>query len=72
MALSNLTPSQKEDLAVSLAVLLVHDSGKTVDSASIAAVTKAAGLQVQPYWGALFGKFLAGRDLDELLLKPGA
>ena len=35
------------------------------------AVITASGNQVQPYWGNLISSFVAGKDLDEFLLKPG-
>jgi large subunit ribosomal protein LP1 len=69
---SKYSDAQKEDLAVSLAVLALHDGGVEVTAESIGAIVAAAGVTVAPYWGSLFTKFVAGRNLDDLLLKPGA
>jgi len=35
------------------------------------AIITASGNEVQPYWGNLISSFVAGKDLDEFLLKPG-
>jgi ribosomal protein L12E/L44/L45/RPP1/RPP2 len=35
------------------------------------ALITASGNEVQPYWGNLISTFVAGKDLDEFLLKPG-
>ena len=31
----------------------------------------ASGNEVQAYWGSLIATFAEGKDLDELLIKPG-
>lgn len=71
MAFSGYSDAAKEDLAVSLAVLVLHDSGVEVTADNINAVIAAAGVTVAPYWGSLYAKILAGRSIDDLLLKPG-
>ncbi len=71
MSLS-LSASDKEDLAVSLAVLALHDGGVEVSAANISAILEAAGVTVAGYWPAIFAKVLGSRNIDDLLLKPGA
>mmetsp|Transcript_99179 Transcript_99179/g.137773 ORF Transcript_99179/g.137773 Transcript_99179/m.137773 type:complete len:120 (+) Transcript_99179:45-404(+) len=63
--------AQKEDMAVSLAVLLIKDAGKDLTKENLDTVVGAAGIKVQAYWSALFSKLLTDKDLDEILLKPG-
>jgi large subunit ribosomal protein LP1 len=72
MSLTGLSDAAKEDLIVSLAVLALHDGGVEVNADNINAIVKASGNSVQSYWGALYSKLVAGRDVDELLMKPGA
>jgi large subunit ribosomal protein LP1 len=72
MAFANYSQQAKEDLAVSLSVLLLGDGGAEISAANINAVLAAAGVTgVKPYWGMLFAKIMAGRNLDDMLLKPG-
>jgi large subunit ribosomal protein LP1 len=71
MSFSGLSDAAKEDMAVSLAVLILHDSGNAVTADAINAIVSAAGVTVAPYWGSLMSKFIAGRNIDDLLLKPG-
>ena len=72
MAFSGLTGSAKEDLVVSLAILALHDGGVAVSADNINSIVSASGNTVAGYWGALYSKVLAGRNIDDLLLKPGA
>ena len=72
MAFSGVTGSAKEDLVVSLAILALHDGGVAVSADNINAIVSASGNTVAGYWGALYSKVLAGRNIDDLLLKPGA
>ena len=39
---------------------------------AIKAITAAAGVEVEPYWPALFEKFLAGKDIGEMLSNVGS
>lgn len=71
MAFSQLTDSQKEDMIVSLSCLVLHGSGKPVDAEGIKAIVEATGHEVAGYWPSLMAKFLAEKDIDELLMKPG-
>jgi large subunit ribosomal protein LP1 len=71
MAFANLSDSAKEDMAVSLAVLALHDGGVEVSAENISAILAAAGVTVAPYWAPIFAKILGSRKIDDLLLKPG-
>eukprot|EP01094_Clydonella_sp_ATCC50884_P018860 TRINITY_DN356_c0_g1_i1.p2 TRINITY_DN356_c0_g1~~TRINITY_DN356_c0_g1_i1.p2 ORF type:complete len:116 (+),score=35.28 TRINITY_DN356_c0_g1_i1:42-389(+) len=64
-------PTNVNELAVTFASLILHDDGIEITADKIAAVTKAAGLSVQPVWARLFSKALAGKDLDDLILNAG-
>eukprot|EP01084_Bolivina_argentea_P310603 537511_1 len=69
--MNNLTDAQKEDLLVGLATLVLHDGGLEVTSDSLMSVITASGNKVQAYWGGLVAKALAGKDLDDVIMKPG-
>ena len=72
MAFANYSQDAKADLAVSFATLILGDAGLEVSADNINALIKAAGVEgVKPYMGMLFAKILAGRNLDDMLLKPG-
>ena len=64
--------SDKEDMVVSLAILALHDGGVEVSSTKIGELVEATGNTVAGYWGSLYAKMLAGRSIDDLLMKPGA
>ena len=73
MAFASLSQSDKNDLAVSLAVLLLNDSAAEITSSAITDVLAAAGVEgVETYYPALFAKILKGQNFDELLMKPGS
>ena len=72
MSFSGVSGSAKEDLVVSLAILALHDGGVAVTADNINSIISASGNTVAGYWGALYSKVLAGRNIDDMLLKPGA
>lgn len=72
MSFTGVSGAAKEDLVVSLAILALHDSGVEVSSENINAIISASGNTVAPYWGALYAKLLAGKNIDDMLLKPGS
>ena len=72
MSFTGVSGAAKEDLIVSLAILALHDGGVAVEADKIAALVEATGNTVAGYWGSLYAKMLAGRSIDDLLLKPGA
>ena len=51
------------------AVLALHDGGVDVSSENITAVLKAANINVAGYWAPLFAKMLAGKNIDDMLMK---
>jgi len=72
MSFTGISGTAKEDLVVSLAILALHDGGVEVTADNINSLIAATGNSVAGYWGALYAKLLAGRNLDDMLLKPGA
>ena len=71
MALTAMSPSEKDELATSLACLCLYDGEKDITSDAIAAIVAAAKVEVAPYWAPLFAKLLAGKNVEELLLSGG-
>ena len=73
MSIAELEGAQKDELAVSLATLLLHDSGVEVSAENLDAALKAAGVEVAPYWASLFASLVAKvPDVDALLAGPSA
>ena len=68
--MSFVTPAEHDEVACTLATLLLADSGVNVDVAGIEKVLKATNITVEPYWPMLFAKFLGEKDIAEILLKP--
>ena len=60
------------DLAFTYAALILSDDGQEVTADKMDTIVKAAGVTVEPYWGMLFGKFLATKSVDELVADVGA
>eukprot|EP00982_Pelagococcus_subviridis_P011887 31125-Pelagococcus_subviridis.AAC.40 len=60
------------DLAFTYAALILSDDGQEVTADKMDTIVKAAGVTVEPYWGMLFGKFLATKSVDELVANVGA
>ena len=60
------------DLACTYAALILADDGQEVTSEKLDAIIKAAGVEIEPYWSMLFGKFIASNPVDELIGKVGA
>ena len=61
----------KDELACTYAALLMHDENIPITAEKINTVLKAANVKVQPFWPALFGKVLANRNLDDIILSAG-
>ena len=67
--------TELSELAVSLAVLVLADSGKEVTKDNIDAIVAASGISdVSPIFSAAFSNAVAGQDLNKFLAgpKPGA
>eukprot|EP00636_Phaeomonas_parva_P001653 CAMPEP_0118872080 /NCGR_PEP_ID=MMETSP1163-20130328/14415_1 /TAXON_ID=124430 /ORGANISM="Phaeomonas parva, Strain CCMP2877" /LENGTH=117 /DNA_ID=CAMNT_0006807233 /DNA_START=36 /DNA_END=389 /DNA_ORIENTATION=+ len=58
------------ETAVAYAALALHDGEVEVNSDSIAALLKATGNDVEPYWPMLFGSFVQGQ-MDDLIMTLG-
>uniref|UniRef100_A0A7R9UBL9 60S acidic ribosomal protein P1 n=1 Tax=Pinguiococcus pyrenoidosus TaxID=172671 RepID=A0A7R9UBL9_9STRA len=58
------------EMAVAYAALALHDGEVEVNSDNIAALLKATGIKVEPYWPMLFGSFLQGR-MDDMIMTLG-
>eukprot|EP01128_Nolandella_sp_AFSM9_P008838 TRINITY_DN54_c0_g3_i2.p2 TRINITY_DN54_c0_g3~~TRINITY_DN54_c0_g3_i2.p2 ORF type:complete len:111 (+),score=58.90 TRINITY_DN54_c0_g3_i2:51-383(+) len=66
------TNQSVDELAVTYAALILHDSGVPVTADAIATVVKAAGVTIQPFWPGLFERVLKEKDLDDIILSAGA
>merc|ERR1719201_751897 len=64
--------ASNDELACTYAALILHDGGKPVTAAAIAAVIKAADLNVTAFWPNFFEKTLKTENLDKLILSAGA
>ena len=51
------------DLACTYAALILSDDGQEVTADKMDTVIKAAGVEIEPYWTMLFGKFLATKQI---------
>ncbi|CAF3440507.1 unnamed protein product [Rotaria sp. Silwood2] len=67
----NVSPSEKQELLVTFAALVLHDSKLPITSESITKLVTAAGGAVEPYWPKLFASLLEGRDVGALLMTAG-
>ena len=63
----NVTPSEKQELLVTFAALVLHDSKLPITADAITKLVAAAGGVVEPYWPKLFGQNQRrqGRTTDE-------
>lgn len=52
----NVTPSEKQELLVTFAALVLHDSKLPITADAITKLVAAAGGVVEPYWPKLFGQ----------------
>ncbi|KAL5572207.1 hypothetical protein UlMin_021804 [Ulmus minor] len=60
------------EVACSYAVMILHDDGIAVTSEKIAALVKAANVEVESYWPSLFAKLAEKRNIGDLILNAGA
>ncbi|KAG5463811.1 MAG: 60s acidic ribosomal protein-domain-containing protein [Olpidium bornovanus] len=54
------------------AALILHDDGVDITADKLAALVKAAGVDVEPVWFSIFAKALAGRNVGDLLMNVGS
>ena len=67
------TQQTKDQLAVTLAALILHDDKADVTADALSRVLKAANITVAPYWPMLFAKALEGKNVgDYLTVSTGA
>ncbi|MEW5309115.1 MAG: hypothetical protein WDW38_001024 [Sanguina aurantia] len=59
--------AQHLSLAVVYAALILHDDGLEITAEKLVAITKAAGITVEPYWPALFAKLFAKKSIGDLI-----
>lgn len=65
------SPTEKSELMVTFAALILQDDHVEVTSDKLDGVIKAAGGKVEPYWLSLFANVLKGKDVNDLLLSGG-
>merc|ERR1712159_440718 len=64
---SALSTAEHDELCCSYAALMLHDDGLEITSEKLAAVIKASGNTVEPYWPMLFAKALKSANVGDLL-----
>merc|ERR1712188_300364 len=64
---SALSAAEHDELCCSYAALMLHDDGLEITSEKLAAVIKASGNTVEPYWPMLFAKALKSANVGDLL-----
>ena len=69
--ISEMSSGQKDQLACTMAALLLHDNGSDVDADSLKRVLSAAGVDVASYWPTLFARALQGKDIADFLVVSG-
>lgn len=73
MSFADLTASQKEELATSLAVLAVYDAEVEVSADNLSAALKASGNKVSAFLPQLFADLIGrGLTIDKFLAGPSA
>ena len=68
---AQLDAQNRDQLACTLAALILHDENSDVNSDSISKVLKAANVNVAPYWPMLLGKALEGKNVADFLKVSG-
>uniref|UniRef100_A0A0C9RPR8 TSA: Wollemia nobilis Ref_Wollemi_Transcript_28540_751 transcribed RNA sequence n=1 Tax=Wollemia nobilis TaxID=56998 RepID=A0A0C9RPR8_9CONI len=60
------------ELACTYAALILHDDGIPITAEKIMTLVKAADVQIESYWPALFAKLLEKRSIEDLILSVGS
>ncbi|MEL6702627.1 MAG: 60S acidic ribosomal protein P1 [Pseudomonadota bacterium] len=68
---SEMSDSQKDQLACTLSALILHDNGSDVNAGNLQRVLDAAGMKVASYWPMLFAKALDGKNVADYLVVSG-
>eukprot|EP00928_Gymnodinium_smaydae_P072551 TRINITY_DN558_c0_g1_i1.p1 TRINITY_DN558_c0_g1~~TRINITY_DN558_c0_g1_i1.p1 ORF type:complete len:123 (-),score=53.61 TRINITY_DN558_c0_g1_i1:92-460(-) len=71
VAASELSGSERDELLVTYAALVLHDDGSEISAAKLNSLITAAGAKVEPYWPTIFAKLLAGKNVDDFLQLGG-
>jgi len=58
--------------AVVYAALILQDDGVEITAEKLLALTKGAGVEVEPVWANIFAKALQGRNIGDMLMNVGA
>merc|ERR1712178_22807 len=70
--LSKLSKTEKDELCVSYAALMLHDDGVEITAEKLTKVIKESGNEVEPYWPMLFAKALKTHKIGDLLSNLGS
>ena len=68
---AQLDAPSRDQLACTLAAMILHDEGSDVNADSINKVLKGAHVNVAPYWPMLLGKSLEGKNVGDFLKVSG-
>ena len=71
ISFSEMPQNQKDQLACTLAALMLHDNGSDVNVESLNRVLKAAEYNVADYWPMLFSRALEGKNVGDFLVSSG-
>jgi len=67
----NVSPSERQELLVVYASLILHDDKVAITAENIQKLINAANGTVEPYWPKLFASLLEGKDVGSLLVSAG-
>ena len=68
---AQLDAQNRDQLACTLAALILHDENSDVNADSLSKVLKSADINVAPYWPMLLGKALEGKNVGDFLKISG-
>jgi len=69
---SALSKTQKDELVVTYAALLLNDGELEITEEKLNKVISASGNSVEGYWPGLFAKALKGRNINDLISNAAA
>eukprot|EP00405_Crypthecodinium_cohnii_P002523 CAMPEP_0194747950 /NCGR_PEP_ID=MMETSP0323_2-20130528/2152_1 /TAXON_ID=2866 ORGANISM="Crypthecodinium cohnii, Strain Seligo" /NCGR_SAMPLE_ID=MMETSP0323_2 /ASSEMBLY_ACC=CAM_ASM_000346 /LENGTH=125 /DNA_ID=CAMNT_0039661867 /DNA_START=88 /DNA_END=465 /DNA_ORIENTATION=- len=64
---SELSKEQQDELVCTYAALILHDDGAEITAQAMAALIKAAGVNVEGYWPMLMAKMVNNVGMDALI-----
>eukprot|EP01114_Cavostelium_apophysatum_P002877 TRINITY_DN12585_c0_g1_i1.p1 TRINITY_DN12585_c0_g1~~TRINITY_DN12585_c0_g1_i1.p1 ORF type:complete len:117 (-),score=43.60 TRINITY_DN12585_c0_g1_i1:142-492(-) len=59
------------ELACTYAALILHDEKMPVTADKIAALVKAANIDIPVFWPGIFARVLGGKNIDDLITSAG-